>query len=107
MSERMRKINSVIMHELSALMARDVDFKNGVFVTISKVDTSRDLRYTRIFVRVFPQSEIDYGLKTLAHEKNTLQKALHKKLHLKILPKITFVHDQTGDNVDALEKLSL
>jgi ribosome-binding factor A len=105
MSERIRKINSLINYEMSQLIAQSVDFKPGVFVTISKVDTSNDLRYTRISVRVFPQAEIDYGMKTLEHERTALQKILHKKLHLKILPKISFKHDATGDEVDNLERL--
>lgn len=105
MSDRIRKINSVIMHEVSQLIAKDVDFKPGAFVTISKVDTTDDLRYTRIFVRVFPKAEIDYCVKTLEHERIALQKLLHKKLHLKILPKISFVHDPRGDEVDEIEKL--
>ncbi len=101
----MRKVNSVILREISDLIMKIVDFKSGVFVTISKVDTTSDLRYTRIFVRVFPQSEIDYSMKTLEHERIAIQKVLHKRLHLKVLPKISFVHDKTGDDVDELEKL--
>lgn len=105
MGERVRKINSQITQEMSALIAREVDFKPGVFVTISKVDTTDDLRYTRIFVRVFPQAEINYSLKTLEHERNTLQKLLHKKMQIKVLPKVSFVHDPTGDQVDEIERL--
>ncbi len=58
----------------SAIMARDINFKPGVFVTISKVDTSDDMRYTRVFVRVFPQKDLSYAMATLEHERNTLQK---------------------------------
>ena len=105
MNDRMRKVNSVILREMSDLIMRIVDFKKGVFATISKVDTTSDLRYTRIFVRVFPHSEIDYTMKTLEHERIAIQKVLHKRLHLKILPKISFIHDKTGDDVDELEKL--
>lgn len=105
MSERMRKVNSVIKREMSTLIMQNIDFKPGVFATISKVDTTSDLRYTRIFVRVFPQSDIDYTMKTLDHEKIVIQKSLHKRLHLKVLPKISFVHDNTGDEVDEIEQL--
>jgi len=101
----MRKVNSVIKREVSELIMKNVDFKPSVFVTISKVDTTNDLRYTRIFVRVFPHIDIDYAMKTLEHEKFVIQKALHKRLHLKILPKVSFVHDKTGDDVDELERL--
>jgi ribosome-binding factor A len=105
MSDRMRKVNSVIQREMSELIMKKVDFKLGVFVTISKVDTTSDLMYTRIFVRVFPQKDIDYSMKTLEHERIAMQKLLHKKLHLKVLPKISFIHDQGGDDIDELEKL--
>ncbi len=105
MSDRTRKLNSLIQQQMSEMIVRNVDFKPGIFVTISKVDTTDDLRYTRIFVRVFPATGVDYGLKTLEHEKKTLQKLLHQKLHLKILPKISFIHDKTGDEVDEIERL--
>lgn len=105
MNDRIRKMNSFIQQQLSELLVRHVDLKPGVFVTISKVDTSDDLRYTRIFVRVYPAADIEYGLKTLEHEKKTLQKMLHQRLHIKILPKVSFVHDKTGDEVDEIERL--
>ncbi len=101
----MRKINSVIKRESSKLITKNIDFKSNVFVTISRVDTTNDLRYTRIFVRVFPCADINYAMKTLEYEQSAIQKALHKKLHLRILPKISFIHDKTGDDVDELERL--
>ncbi len=105
MTDRMRKVNSVIKREMSELIMQNVDFKPGVFATISKVDTTSDLRYTRIFVRVFPQDDIEYTMKTLEHEKIAIQKTLHKRLHLKVLPKISFIYDSTGEDVDELEQL--
>ena len=104
MSDRMRKVNSLIKQEMSELIMQNIDFKPGVFVTIAKVDTTSDLRYTRIFVRVFPHDDINYAMKTLDHEKNIMQKNLHKKLHLKILPKISFIYDKKGDEIDELEQ---
>ncbi len=101
----MRKVNSVIKREVSELITKNIDFKPNVFVTISKVDTTNDLRYTRIFVRVFPYMNIDYAMKTLEHERVAIQKILHKQLHLKILPKMSFIHDKTGDDVDEIEQL--
>jgi len=101
----MRKVNSVIGREVSELIIKKVDFKPNVFVTISKVDTTDDLRYTRIFVRVIPHVDINYAMKTLEHERIAMQKILHKQLHLKVLPKMSFVHDKTGDDVDEIERL--
>jgi len=80
MSERVRKVNSVIKREISELIMKNANFKPNVFVTISKVDTTSDLRYTRIFVRVIPYSDINYAMKTLEHEKIAIQNMLHKLL---------------------------
>ena len=107
MSDRIRKVNSLIAEEMSTLLSREVDFKIGLFVTISKVDTTSDLRYTRIFVKVFPSHENEYAMKTLEHEKAKLQKTLHKKLHMKVLPKISFHEDTTGEEFDNLERILL
>lgn len=102
MSERIRKVNSVIQHELTTLITREVDFKPGVFVTLTRVETMEDLTAARVYIGVFPSSEEDYCMKTLGHEHYTLQKQLHKKLHLKILPKIEFIYDERGETVDEL-----
>lgn len=102
MSERIKKVNSVVMHELTELIAREVDFKPGIFVTITRVETTEDLAQSFIHVGVFPNDEEDYGMKTLGHERYVLQKKLHKKLHLKVLPKIEFIYDERGLAVDTL-----
>lgn len=107
MSERIKKVNSLIKEEISNLLNREVSFKIGLFVTVSKVDTTNDLRYTRIFVKVFPSHENEYTMKTLGHEKKKLQKILNKKLHMKILPKISFIEDKTGEQFDEIDRLLL
>ncbi len=103
--ERIRKINSLIRQHISLLISRHVDFKPGVFVTIPKVDTSADLRYTRISVSIYPSKESHYAMETLKKEKYTLQKELHKLLHMKPLPRITFYEDTTEAEADEIEKI--
>ncbi len=105
MSDRIRKVNALIHKEMSRIMTENLSLKPGLFLTISKIDTTDDLRYTRIFVRVFPGKESEYGMKTLEHERFTLQKQLHKKLQMKVCPKISFANDTTGDEVDEIERL--
>ena len=105
MSNRVSKVNATIEKTLSEQFARNVDFKPGVFVTISKVDTSDDLRYTRVFVRIFPQKELPYALATLEHERRALQKKLHDTLPMRIVPQLSFIHDPRGDEADTIDRL--
>lgn len=103
MSERIRKVNSVIEHEVTLLIQHRVDFKLGVFATVAKVDTARDLSYAKVYVSVFPTGEKDYAMNTLKNEHRGIQKILHKKLHMKVLPKIQFVYSEVGERFDELE----
>lgn len=87
------------------LFERDLSLKLGVFLTISRVDTTPDLRYTRVFVSVFPEGETGYALATLKHEKRRLQRLLHAKLTMKIRPSLSFILDTTERQADIIEKL--
>ena len=105
MSPRTDKINDLIRQHINDIILKDLSLKEGVFVTIAKVDTSSDLRYTRIFVSIFPEKERDYAMKTLEKEIYRIQGALNKKLHMRPLPKIIFQLDTTESKADEIEKL--
>ncbi|MFA6973651.1 MAG: ribosome-binding factor A [Parcubacteria group bacterium] len=105
MSDRIIKINSLIQQHMGEILTRDISLKAGVFVTIAKVDTTPDLRYTRIFISIFPEKEIDYTVKTLEKELYQIQGKLNKRLVMRPLPKIEFKVDMTESGADKIEKL--
>jgi len=105
MSFRINKINRFIKNHLALILSRKLNLKPGIFLTISKVDTSKDLRYTRIFVSVFPESEMNYALKTLEKESGFLRKELGKELKIKTLPSFNFKIDTTEAKADEIEKI--
>lgn len=102
---RIPKVNELIRKYVSDIILRELSLKSGVFVTIAKVDTSPDLRYTRVFVSVFPENEFGYTMKTLEKEQSTIQKKLNKKLQMKPLPRLEFRSDFTESKADEIEKL--
>ena len=105
MSNRIDKVNDLIRDNISQIINKDLALKQGIFVSITKVDTSRDLRYTKIFVSIFPEKEIDYTMKTFKKELFKIQKLSNQRLHSKILPKITFILDSTGNKITELDKI--
>jgi ribosome-binding factor A len=105
MSTRIPKINELIKSHINEIITKDLSLKSGIFVTVSKVDTTPDLRYTRIFVSIFPEKDISYAEKTLAKELYHIQGALNKKLYMRPLPKIQFITDMTESKADEIEKL--
>lgn len=105
MSERILKINKLINKNLGDIFSRNLNMKPGVFLTISKVDTTPDLRYTRISVSVFPEKEAAYAMKTLKKEAYNIQRELNKKLQMRQLPRLQFINDETESKADIIEKL--
>jgi ribosome-binding factor A len=107
MSERIQKVNELIKRHLGEIFLKELDLKPGIFLTISKVDTSADLRYARTFISVFPYKESDYAMKTLSKELYSIQGALNKKLSMRPLPRIEFFLDSTEEEADKIEKILL
>ena len=105
MSQRIIKINDLIRQTVGDILLKELSLKEGVFITIAKVDTSPDLRYTRIFVSIFPENEMNYAIKTLQKEVRRIQGSLNKKLHMKPLPKVEFRVDFTESKADEIEKI--
>lgn len=105
MSDRIPKLNKLIKTTLGEILQRDLSLKPGVFLTISKVDTTADLRYAHIFVSVFPETETTYAMKTLAKERFVLQGDLNKRLRMRPLPRLNFKADMTEAEADVIEKI--
>lgn len=105
MGNRISKINDLVRQHINDIILKELSFKEGVFITIAKVDTTPDLRYTRIFVSIYPARERDYIMKTLEKEIYKIQGILNRKLHMRPLPKIIFSLDTTEEKADEIEKL--
>ena len=105
MSHRISQINDLVRDLVSRLIARELSLKSGVLVTLSSVDTSPDLRYTRVLVSVFPVGERDYAMKTLGHERRTLEKRLRELMSTRPLPRLEFVLDTTEEKAAEIEHI--
>jgi ribosome-binding factor A len=105
MSFRIDQINELIKRNIGEIISREISLKPDVFITITKVDTSRDLGYSHIFISIFPEKETGYVVKTLKKEIYQIQGALNRKMHLKKLPHIEFRTDLTESKADEIEKI--
>jgi len=105
MSQRIEKVNELIRHHINDIILKDLSLKGGVFITIAKVDTSPDLRYTHISLSVFPEKDRNYVMSTLKKEMYKIQGILNKKLSMRPLPRVDFRLNITESKADEIEKL--
>jgi ribosome-binding factor A len=89
----MRRVNAAVREVLAEAVGELRDPRIG-FVTVTGVETSRDLRHARVFVSVLgSEAKRDRSLEGLAAAHGVLQARIAKELGLKRTPQLAFEYD--------------
>ncbi|QQS61766.1 MAG: 30S ribosome-binding factor RbfA [Candidatus Moraniibacteriota bacterium] len=102
---RIEKINEVINREVSDILKRDFSLDSEIFCTIIKVDTSPDLKHSKVHLSIYPEKRAPSFLKRLSKQKDKIEKKLFSKLCMRIVPKIDFIYNKTEQKADHIEYL--
>lgn len=97
MAHRIERVNNLIRQEISELLQRQVkDPRLGGFITVTKVSTSPDLRYAKIFVsQIASEASRQEILSVLSTASGFFHKELTKSLRLRRIPELTFQWDDS------------
>ena len=105
MSDRMRRVNEALREVLSEAVAELKDPRIG-FVTLTGVDTSRDLRHAVVYVSVLgSERKREATLAGLESSRGLLQARVNRELRLKRTPQLTFEYDPTVERGVRLTQL--
>jgi ribosome-binding factor A len=102
---RIDKVNSLLEHEIGAIIQREVHFADGALVTLTHVEATSNLIEAKVFISCLPEDKIDSVLKTLNNEVFDIQQKINKKLNMRPIPKIRFVKDITEAKAGRIEEL--
>ena len=106
MSRFMGRVNGQIKREISIIIGREVDNPAIEFISITRVDTSKDLRQAKVYFSVYPQEKREIASDALAKMKDFIRTKLGRRLRLKFLPEITFILDTNIEySVDIYAKM--
>ncbi|MBU4332299.1 ribosome-binding factor A [Patescibacteria group bacterium] len=105
MTKRIPQVNSLIKQELGKIFLEELEWPEGVLVTIIQVETTRDLREARVWISVLPIDKSQAVLKVLYGNAKNLQRILHGRLVMKPLPKLRFDLDTTEEKAGKMDKL--
>ena len=104
MSERIKKVNSLLEHEISNIILRDFDF-SGTMVTLTHVKATANLIEAKAYISVMPEEKIDTVLATLNKGVYEVQQKINKRLNMRPIPKIVFVKDEKIKEAARIEEL--
>ena len=103
-SNRIGRINEEIQRELADQLRRlkDPRVSQVGMVSITRVDTTGDLRYARVYVSVLDKSQERDVLKGLKSAAGFLRRELGHALQLRYTPELQFIGDDSiahGDHI--------
>lgn len=104
MKNRIERINQLIQEKVAGIISRDV-FVEGALITVQGVDTSRDLKYTKIRVSVMPFKESIRVMKVLEKQAPIIQDKLNSVVKIKFVPRIKFYLDKSEETAGRIEKI--
>ncbi len=107
-TSRIDKINSELKKEISDIIFRKL--KNpliSAMVSITDVDTSKDLSYAKVYVSIFSTDE-NKKTKTfeaILKDAWKIRKLLASEMRLRVIPELSFTLDESMEYGDKMDKL--
>ena len=107
MSHRIERVRSLMRHEISGLLQREVkDPRITQFVAVTDVSLSADLKYAKVFVSCMGSEEEKKAmLKGLGAASNFLRNQMAKRLRMRRIPELSFEWDDSIERGDHLLQL--
>ena len=105
MSQRIKRVNSLLKEEVAKLLLKEIDFPREVLVTVSKVTCSPNLIEAKVYISCLPQERWREVSRVLKKNIWSLQKKLDKMLKMRPVPKIIFVQDKEIEKAARVEEL--
>ena len=105
MSKRIQRINQLIKKELSQIILREIEFPQGVLVTITRVETSPNLIESNVWISVLPEEKLKIILEILNKNIYFLQQKLNKRLTMRPIPRIKFLEERKTSEASRIEEI--
>ena len=104
-SNRIGRINEEIQRELASRIPALKDPRVHGLVSITRVDTTADLRYCRVYVSVLDKSDVKDVIRGLKSAGGYLRRELGRALSLRYTPELIFQADDSIDRGTHILKL--
>jgi ribosome-binding factor A len=104
--KRLDRVNQLIKEEISTLLQRELKDPRLGFVTVTEVETSKDLRSAKVFVSVLgDERQWTASLAALASARGFVRNWLRQHLDLRVTPDIDFRADHSMEHAAKIQSL--
>jgi ribosome-binding factor A len=104
--KRLERVNQLIKEELSGLLQRELKDPRLGFVTVTEVETTKDLRSAKVFVSVLGDADQwTASLAALGSAKGFIRNWLRQHLDLRTIPMLDFRADHSMEHAAHIQQL--
>jgi ribosome-binding factor A len=104
--KRLDRVNQLIREEISMLLQRELKDPRLGFVTVTRVETSPDLRTAKVFVSVLgDEAQWTASLTALASARGFVRNWLRQHLELRQTPELDFRADRSMEHAARIQEL--
>jgi len=86
-------------------MRAEIEFPEGLMVTVSDVVVGPDLKHARVMVSILPENRTDEALNILAAHRGRIQQDVAGELTMKFSPRISFRPDDSQERASKIDAL--
>ena len=110
-SNRIGRINEEIQRELAELIRQLKDPRVQTMISITRVDTTPDLRYAKVYISVLDEARSKDAMRGLRSASGWLRRELGARLQLRYTPELVLEEDDSlkygAHMYDLLSKLNI
>lgn len=101
-----KKIDSILMRELSMIISQELNDPLLGFPTVTEVDIAPDYSQAKVYVSFLGKNyKKRDGLEALKRSKGHIKSMLAKRVSMRKIPDLVFIVDDSLDKADRIEKL--
>jgi ribosome-binding factor A len=104
--KRIERVNQLVKEEISLLLQRELKDPRLGFVTVTEVDTAKDLRMAKVYVSVLGNEEQwRASLGALESARGFIRNWLRDHLDLRVTPVLEFRPDRSMEHAASIQAL--
>ncbi len=103
--ERINRVNQMMRREVAMIVREDMGDPRLDFVSISRVEVSRDLQHAKVFFCILgDQTSVDKAETALNSARGFIRRCVASRVSLKFIPELTFFYDKSSEYQAQIEQ---
>ena len=109
-SIKIERLNHTIQQEISMILQTEVKDEHIKFVTITGVDTTNDLSFSKVYYTVLDQDKKNITQESLEKAQSFIRTCLAERINIRHTPELKFIYDTSiayGEHIEEIiEKIN-